>query len=95
MKSKAMGRLGDLILRKGKAEYGCAKAVAEDEGQWGTKILLEKGIKVAKILKDMFGQLCQFIDYDESTTRQLRTIGYVISGMLVMAFCVKKRFSHN
>ncbi|GAB5590549.1 hypothetical protein Unana1_05449 [Umbelopsis nana] len=65
MKRKAMGRRGDLILRKGTAEYGCAEAGAKDEGQWGTKKLLEKGIKAAKILKDMFNHLYHLVDKED------------------------------
>jgi hypothetical protein len=51
MKRNAMGRLDDLILRKGSAEYGYAEAGAKDEGHWGTKKLLEKGVKAAKNVK--------------------------------------------
>jgi hypothetical protein len=85
MKRKAMGRRGDLILRKGSAEYGCAEAGAKDEGHWGTKKLLEKGVKAAKTLKDMLNHLSEFVNNEESSVRQLRTIGYILSGRLVMA----------
>lgn len=85
IKRKAMGRRGDLILRKGLAEYGCAEAGAKDEGHWGTKKLLEKGVKAAKTLKGMLKHLSDFVDNDESTVRQLRTIGYILSGTPAMA----------
>ncbi|CAO3689690.1 unnamed protein product [Umbelopsis vinacea] len=81
MKRKPIGRRGDLILRKGTAEYGCMEAGARDEGQWGTKKLLEKGIKAPKILKDIFNYLCHVINNEESSVRQLRTIGYIQSGL--------------
>ncbi|KAI8575045.1 hypothetical protein K450DRAFT_275975 [Umbelopsis ramanniana AG] len=81
MKRKAMGRRGDLILRKNSAEYGCAEAGAKDEGSWGTKKLMEKGVKAAKTLKDMLNNLCDLVDNVESSVRQLRTIGYILSGL--------------
>jgi hypothetical protein len=84
MKRKPIGRRGDLILRKGTAEYGCMEAGARDEGQWGTKKLLEKGIKAPKILKDIFNYLCHVINNEESSVRQLRTIGYIQSGTSLM-----------
>jgi hypothetical protein len=80
MTRKAIGRRGDLILRKGSAEYGCAEAGGRDEGEFGTKKMLEKGIKAPKVLKDMLGHLCSLINHDEPCTRKLRTIGYIHSG---------------
>jgi hypothetical protein len=89
MKRKAMGRRGDLIFRKGTAEYGCAEAGAKDEGVWGTKKLVEKGVKAAKTLKDMLNHLCHLVNNDESAVRKLRTIGYILSGRLILTVCVK------
>jgi hypothetical protein len=83
MKRKAMGRRGDLILRKGSAEYGCAEAGAKDEGLWGTEKLVEKGVKAAKVLKDMLNHLCDLVDKEECYIRQLSTIGYILSGTLM------------
>jgi hypothetical protein len=94
MKRKAMGRRGDLILRKGSAEYGCAEAGAKDEGLGGTKKLLEKGVKAAKTLKDMLNHLCDLVDNEESSVRQLRTVGYILSGTLVIAICCTIELLH-
>jgi hypothetical protein len=93
MKRKAMGRRGDLILSKGSVEYGCAEAGARDEGQWGTKKLLETGVKAAKILKDMLAHLADLVGNDESTVRQLRTIGYIHSGMHLMLIKISMKYS--
>jgi hypothetical protein len=91
MKRKAMGRRADLILRKGSAEYGCAEAGAKDEGLWGTKKLLEKGVKAAKALKDMLNQLSDLVGNDESSVRQLCTIGYILSGIVMDSnLCIKR-----
>lgn len=91
MKRMAMGRRADLILRKGSAEYGCAEAGAKDEGLWGTKKLLEKGVKAAKALKDMLNQLSDLVGNDESSVRQLCTIGYILSGIVMDSnLCIKK-----
>ncbi|KAI9281400.1 hypothetical protein BC943DRAFT_310244 [Umbelopsis sp. AD052] len=83
IKRKAMGRRGDLILRKGSAEYGCAEAGAKDEGMWGTKKLVEKAVKATKVLKDMLNDLCNLVDKEECHIRRLSTIGYIISGMIM------------
>ncbi|KAG2171903.1 hypothetical protein INT44_006693 [Umbelopsis vinacea] len=71
-------------VRKGLAEYGCAEAGAKDEGIWGTKKLPEKDVKAAKTLKDMMNHLSDFVGNEESSVRQLRTIGYILSGLLLM-----------
>lgn len=76
-----MGRGGDLILRKGSAEYGCAEAGAKDEGLRGTKRLLEKDLKPAKVLKDMINQLSELVSNTESSVRELYTVGYILSGL--------------
>jgi len=93
MKRKAIGRRGDLILRKGSAEYGCAEAGAKDEGIWGTKKLMEKGVKAAKTLKDMLNYLCHLVDNEETSVRQLRTFGYILSGKLIVAIYIRKNQS--
>jgi hypothetical protein len=89
MKRKAMGTRVDLLLRNGKVEYGCAEASAKDHGIWGTKTILEKGVKAAKTLKDMLNELCFRVRYKESSVRRLCTIGYIISGRWIIAKCVK------
>ncbi|KAG2175249.1 hypothetical protein INT44_007737 [Umbelopsis vinacea] len=65
----------------GSAEYGCAEAGAKDEGMWGTKKLVEKGVKATKVLKDMLNDLCNLVDKEECHIRRLSTIGYIISGL--------------
>ncbi|KAI9283877.1 hypothetical protein BC943DRAFT_95515 [Umbelopsis sp. AD052] len=59
MKRKAMGRGGDLILRKGSAKYGCAEAGAKDEGLWGYKEATGEGLETSQSAQDMINQLSE------------------------------------
>ncbi|CAB4445276.1 unnamed protein product [Rhizophagus irregularis] len=76
-KRKILGRRGDMIIRKITDEYGCAEAGRQFEGQNGTKLLQERGLKMPKMMKDMFDQLCKTFDQDEKKTRKLETIGFL------------------
>nr|CAG8618853.1 6969_t:CDS:2 [Entrophospora candida] len=49
------------------------------EGQNGTKLLQERGLKMPKMLKDMFDQLCMIVEQDECKIRKLETIGFLHS----------------
>ncbi|RUS23352.1 hypothetical protein BC937DRAFT_95215 [Endogone sp. FLAS-F59071] len=51
---KMMGRRGDLIFRKHHNEYGNGEAGKQWEGENGSKILEERGLKGPKMQKDMF-----------------------------------------
>ncbi|CAG8624076.1 15273_t:CDS:2, partial [Racocetra fulgida] len=65
MKRKMIGRRGDMIIQAGR----------QFEGQNGTKLLLERGLKMPKVMKDMFNQLCNTFDHDERKTHS--PAGYV------------------
>ncbi|CAG8736377.1 10127_t:CDS:10, partial [Cetraspora pellucida] len=65
MKRKALGRRGDMIIRKITAEFGCAEAGRQFEGENGTKLLHERGLKMPKMLKDMFKHLCGTFNHDD------------------------------
>jgi hypothetical protein len=73
-----------------RAEYGYAGAGAKDEGIWRTKKLLEKGVKAAKTLKDMFNHLFDLVDNEETSVRELRTFGNILSGILLVAIFIGK-----
>lgn len=84
MKRKALGRRGDMIIRKIKAEFGCAEAGRQFEGENGTKLLRERGLKMPKMMKDMFKHLCETFDQDDHKTRQLETIGFLHAGLMMV-----------
>lgn len=83
MKRKILGRRGDLLLRKITTEYGCAEAGRLFDGQNGTKLLQERGLKMPKMLKDIFDQLCVLVDEDEQKIRKLETIGFLHAGLML------------
>ncbi|KAI8574974.1 hypothetical protein K450DRAFT_276039 [Umbelopsis ramanniana AG] len=72
-----MARLWTMIDRV----FADVEDLEADEGIWGTKKLLEKGVKAAKTLKDMLNHLRHLVDNVVSSVRQLRTIGYILSGL--------------
>ncbi|CAG8699543.1 15347_t:CDS:2, partial [Racocetra fulgida] len=76
MKRKAMGRRGDLIIRKWHTEYGCSEAGKIFEGINGTKIIKEGGLKMPKMLRDMFIDLCKTMEMRKNKIRRLETVGY-------------------
>ena len=76
-----MGRRGDLIIRKWHTEYGCGEAGKIYEGNKGTKIIKEGGLKMPKMLRDMFNDLCEAMDMCESKVRKLETVGFIIAGI--------------
>ncbi|CAG8828888.1 4250_t:CDS:10 [Gigaspora margarita] len=82
MERKKVGRKGDMIIRKSANEFGCAEAGQRFEGPNGTKLLQERGLKMPKMLKDMFNQLCLSFDQDECKTRKLETIGFLHAGLM-------------
>ncbi|CAI2193364.1 12094_t:CDS:10 [Funneliformis geosporum] len=75
MKRKIMGRRGDLIIRKVSTEYGCSEAGKSFEGNNGTKLLHERGIKAPKMMKDMLYSLCEAVGNEEKKIRKLQSIG--------------------
>jgi len=81
MKRKSMGRRGDLIIRKWHTKYGCGEAGKIFEGINGTKIIKEGGLKMPKMLRDMFNDLCETMKMRKDKIRKLETVGFIISGM--------------
>ncbi|CAG8744498.1 20369_t:CDS:2, partial [Dentiscutata erythropus] len=83
MKRKAMGWHGDLIIRKWHTEYGCSEAGKIFEGINGTKIIKEGGLKMPKMFRDMFIDLCKTIKMQKNKIRRLETVGFIISGLRI------------
>ncbi|CAG8698341.1 14789_t:CDS:10 [Funneliformis caledonium] len=84
VKRKIMGRRGDLIIRKVSTEYGCSEAGKSFEGNNGTKLLHERGIKAPKMMKDMFYSLCEAVGMEEKRIRKLQSIGFIHSGLMML-----------
>ncbi|CAI2197564.1 17209_t:CDS:10, partial [Funneliformis geosporum] len=83
IKRKAMGRRGDLIIRKWHSEYGCSEAGKIFDGKNGTKIIKEGGLKMPKMLRDMFNDLCEATEMRECKIRKLETVGFIIAGLRI------------
>ncbi|CAG8765385.1 8_t:CDS:10, partial [Dentiscutata erythropus] len=83
MKRKIMGRRGDLIIRKVSTEYGCSEAGKSFNGDNGTKLLYERGIKTPK-MKDMFYSLCVAVGMEENKIRKLQSIGFIHAGLMIL-----------
>ncbi|CAJ0833909.1 12859_t:CDS:2, partial [Entrophospora sp. SA101] len=81
---KALGRRGDLILRKGVYEYGASEVGKDYEGENGTKLLKERGLKSPKMLKDMFVDLGNFVKWERNKLRQLELVSFIHSGLFMM-----------
>src|SRR4051812_18112633 len=77
---KKLGRRGDLIIRKEGREFGAGESGRKYEGVNGTKLLRERGLKLPKMLKDIFVELGEASEWDESKTGELLTVGFVHSG---------------
>ncbi|RIA79722.1 hypothetical protein C1645_47907 [Glomus cerebriforme] len=83
IKRRAMGRRGDLIIRKWHSEYGCSEAGKIFDGKNGTKIIKEGGLKMPKMLRDMFNDLCEATEMRECKIRKLETVGFIIAGLRI------------
>jgi len=85
---KEMGRRGDAIIRKSsggiKLEFGGSEAGRHYEGQNGTKWLNESGLKLPKMMRDMFISLCKNTNWDKKKMEEIETIGYVHGGLALM-----------
>jgi hypothetical protein len=75
-----MGRHGDLIIQQFSTEYECAEAGKSFDGNNGTKLLRERGIKTPKMMKDMFQSLCLAVGMGEKKMRKLQSIGFIHAG---------------
>ncbi|RGB23968.1 hypothetical protein C1646_517372 [Rhizophagus diaphanus] len=80
---KALGRRGDLILRKGSYEYGASEVGKDYEGENGTKLLKERGLKSPKMLKDMLVDLGNFVKWEPNKLRQLELVSFIHAGKYV------------
>jgi len=89
---KSIGRKGDAIIRKCsggiKLEFGGAEAGRHYEGQNGTKWLKESGLKLPKMMRDMFVGLCDdtHCKWDMEKMKKMETIGYIHGGMISSYF---------
>ncbi|CAG8681919.1 13622_t:CDS:2, partial [Funneliformis mosseae] len=85
---KEMGRRGDAIIRKCssgvKLEFGGSEAGKHYEGQNSTKWLRESGIKLPKMMRDMFVSLCNNTNWDMEKMNKMETIGYIHGGSVLM-----------
>ncbi|KAG2185102.1 hypothetical protein INT44_001892 [Umbelopsis vinacea] len=88
MKRQMMGHRADLLIRKLKVEYACGETGKSYTSDKDTKLLLERDLKMPKMMKDQLVQLFKLCDNDESTTRRLAIPGILHFGlhtlMLVM-----------
>jgi hypothetical protein len=81
---KALGRRGDLILRKGIYEYGASEVGKDYEGDKGTKLLRERGLKSPKMLKDMLVDLGNYIKWEKNKLRQLELVSFIHAGSMLL-----------
>ncbi|CAG8578678.1 2772_t:CDS:10, partial [Paraglomus occultum] len=87
---KNIGRKGDAIIRKCsggiKLEFGGAEAGRHYEGQNGTKWLKESGLKLPKMMRDMFVGLCDdtHCKWGMEKMKSMETIGYIHGGSALM-----------
>ncbi|KAF9169302.1 hypothetical protein BGX20_010491 [Mortierella sp. AD010] len=77
---------GILYLSGAKIEIGAMEAGKEDEGQYGTKFLVDS-VKLAKLLKDMFDFACTQAGGNGSDVivmiNKLEVYGFLISGLRI------------
>jgi len=85
---KEMGRRGDAIIRKCSGgiryEFGGSEAGSYYKGQNATKWLNESGLKLPKMMRDMFISLCKSTNWDVEKINNIETIGYIHGGMLLL-----------
>ncbi|CAI2184545.1 6409_t:CDS:2 [Funneliformis geosporum] len=79
-----MGRKGDLIIRCMYREYGCGEASKLYTGYNSTKILRERELKMPKMMKDQFDNLCIHMGSKEKKVRKLETIRFIHAGLSVL-----------
>ncbi|CAJ0900874.1 3584_t:CDS:2, partial [Entrophospora sp. SA101] len=81
---KAIRRKGDLTLRKGSHEYVASEVGKDYEGDNGTKLLKERGLKSPKMLKDMIVDLGNFVEWKTNTLRQFELISFIHAGLYMI-----------
>ncbi|RHZ75288.1 hypothetical protein Glove_216g169 [Diversispora epigaea] len=77
---KAIERKGDLILRKESYEYGTSKVGKDYEGDNGSKLPKERGLKSSKILKDMIVDLGNYVKWEINKLRQFELVSFIHAG---------------
>ncbi|KAF0436850.1 hypothetical protein F8M41_004651 [Gigaspora margarita] len=78
MERQKVGRKGDLVLRTSSdLEFGGREAGKTYKTDKGTKWLVESGLKLPKLLKDMLVQLASEVEWSTVVLRNLTTVGFV------------------
>ncbi|KAK3828270.1 MAG: hypothetical protein J3Q66DRAFT_322262 [Benniella sp.] len=70
---------GIIVCKKSRHELGAIEAGKTDEGASGTKVLKD-GRKIAKLLKDMFDNICTTCPRSTDIRKRLRVYGLLVSG---------------
>ncbi|KAI8576492.1 hypothetical protein K450DRAFT_256424 [Umbelopsis ramanniana AG] len=81
MKRQMMGHRADLLIRKLKVEYACGETGKSYNSENDTKLLLERQLKMPKMMKDQLIQLFKLCDNDESAVRKLSIAGILHFGL--------------
>ncbi|CAJ0907275.1 15661_t:CDS:2, partial [Entrophospora sp. SA101] len=80
-----IGRKGDLIIRTaGNLEFGSSEAGRFFKSEKGTKWMVESGLKLPKMLKDMLVQLASEVNWSKPILQKIRTVGFVHGGSRLM-----------
>ncbi|RUS26066.1 hypothetical protein BC938DRAFT_471275 [Jimgerdemannia flammicorona] len=78
LKRQKIGRKGDLILRSStNLEFGGGEAGKTYTSEKGTKWLVESGLKLPKMLKDMLMDLAKEVEWSTTVLRTLTTVGFI------------------
>ncbi|KAI8377385.1 uncharacterized protein BYT42DRAFT_570144 [Radiomyces spectabilis] len=73
-----IGRRVDFAVRKHLVEYGCGEVgLCAVNGENTTKLMIERGLKAPKIMRDMFMHLSNSVGNNEQVIRSLETVALV------------------
>ncbi|CAG8837549.1 10497_t:CDS:2, partial [Gigaspora margarita] len=85
---KALGRRSDAIIRKNTngqtLEFGGSEVGRFYNSKMGSKWLVESGLKLPKMLRDMFIALCNRVKWRADIIQKLETVGYIHGGRVMM-----------
>ncbi|CAO3678706.1 unnamed protein product [Umbelopsis ramanniana] len=81
VKRQVMGHRADFLIRKLQTEYACGESGKRYHGEKDTKLLLERDLKLPKMMKDQLLQLFKVCDNDERIIRKLSTVGILHYGL--------------
>ncbi|CAO3670371.1 unnamed protein product [Umbelopsis ramanniana] len=81
VRRQIMGHRADFIIRKLQTEYACGESGKRYSGEKDTKLLLERDLKLPKMMKDQLLQLFKACDNDEKIVRKLSTVGILQYGL--------------